>query len=139
MIETYCVEMECFPKAQAVAIKQIHEHVGTNMCIQLVHMSEDGSHKNIHNYFSVNDPDHVEVPAGLDQSKNNVVMCFSRPPASLCYPEFTTDGDLHFPHGASKITLRDCCIKGEVFLGSKMQLTVEWVKKSPQTMTITTC
>ena len=138
LFESYEVAMGAFPQSQAIAIRQTHEHRGSNLCIQLIHKAEDGSHNNIHNYFSVNDPTYVEVPSGLDETKDFIAMHFNVVPITICYPEYIAQSDMHFPQGTSNIILRDCSINGKIVLSPGMQLTVEWVKKPQQTMVIST-
>lgn len=138
LFERYNVEEERFPTTHAVVMAQIQEHVGGNLCIQLVYDSKDKSHKCIHNYMSVNDPSFVLVPTGLNETKDHVVMHFNRSPTVLCYKEYTTKGDFHFPRDVSGVILIDCTVNGKVFVPNGKQLAVEWKNKGPNSMIITT-
>lgn len=114
--ESYNVSIDDFPKMQAIALEQINGHKGSNLCIQIVYFEDTNGMKYTHNYFSVNDPSHVEIPDGLDESKGFISNHFHRPPETLCYINYNAVGDMTFSHGVKNVILCDCHVPGTVIL-----------------------
>ena len=138
MFERYDVSIDAFPTAQAIALKQINEHKGDNLCIQLVYNGEDGVTRHVHNYIAVNDPEYLEMPEGMDETRESIFNHFTQKPKKICYTMCTTVGDLHFPQGVSSVVLRDCSIGGRVMLQKGVTLSIEWNKRPCQNITVTT-
>lgn len=155
VFESRQVSLDDFPREQAAALRRIHEHVGGNLCIQLSYRNDENRNKPdagavvdtsaskergyIHVYFSVNDPSMVQVPEGLDETKDIITLHFNRTPKSLHYRRFTTAGGMCFPQGVSSVQLSDCRIGGSIMLGHGTLLTMDWTEIPPRPVLVLSC
>lgn len=139
--ESRRVALDDFPREQAAALRRIHDHVGGNLCIQLAYRNAEdcGTRENIHVYFSVSDPSSVDVPQGLDETRDNITLHFNKTPSALRYRGYITEGDLRFPQGVSRVHLSDCRVGGNIVLGRDTLLTLDWSECTPRPISVLTC
>jgi len=144
MLETYNVQLDAFPQTQAAVIRQVSEHKGENLCIQLIceRCDSHSTYKDIHIYFAIPDGGYAEMPPDLDDSSNIITLHFTGflgMPDTLCYPKYKTRSNLHIPNGISNIILRDCHIERDVCLPHKVSLRIEWESKKPLPINVVAC